>query len=97
MPSYNYACTACNHHFELQHSITQHQSDALVFCPKCWSIAQRDAPDWATVTVVKQSATKDEHKRQTEHVHNAACGCALTDKHWEQELKTLIEEEKTLK
>jgi putative FmdB family regulatory protein len=98
MPSYNYACTACNHRFELQHSITQYNADTLIFCPQCWSVAKRDAADWATVRVLKTSASAEEqHPQEQGHVHSAACGCALKDKHWEQELKTLVQEEQTLK
>lgn len=32
MPTYSYACTACEHHFDVQQSFTD---DALTVCPDC--------------------------------------------------------------
>lgn len=32
MPTYAYACTECDHHFEVRQSFTE---DALTECPKC--------------------------------------------------------------
>ncbi|HID05711.1 MAG TPA: hypothetical protein EYP10_01035 [Armatimonadetes bacterium] len=38
MPVYEYACTACEHHFDVEHSAYEHPD---VVCPKCGASARK--------------------------------------------------------